>query len=106
MQRTNAADALRTLANSEFVAPHIFGFELRNGLLRAERQKRLSSVATELAIADLLGAVVHLDDPPSPAIMAAVLEIARVHGPSFYDACYVELAERTGGELASRDTPL
>ncbi len=104
-QLTRSAEALRALANAEFVAPYIFSFELRNGLLRAERQKRLSRVAADLAVADLLIAV-GLDDPPAPAIMEAVLEVARRQGLSFYDACYLELAQRVGGELASRDAAL
>lgn len=104
-QLTRSAEALRALANAEFVAPYIFSFELRNGLLRAERQNRLSRLAADLAVADLLIAV-GLDDPPAPAIMEAVLEVARTQGLSFYDACYLELAQRVGGELASRDAAL
>lgn len=105
-QFTKSAEALRALANAEFVAPYIFSFELRNGLLRAERQKRLSSTAADLSITDLLAAVVRLDDPPGPVIMEAVFAVARTQGLSFYDACYLELAQRLGGELASRDAPL
>ncbi len=105
-QNTRSAEVLRSLTNAEFVAPYIFSFELRNGLLRAERQKRLSSAVADLAIADLLGAVVQRDDPPTPAIMEAALALARAHSLSFFDACYLELAQRIGGELASRDAPL
>lgn len=105
-QLTRSAEALRALANAEFAAPYIFCFELRNGLLRAERQQRLSRAAADLAIADLLGAVVRLDDPPSPAIMEATFGVARTHTLSYYDACYLELAYRANAELASRDGPL
>lgn len=105
-QATQAADALRSLTNADFVAPYSFGFELRNGLLRAERQSRLSSAAADLAIADLLGAVVRVDDPPGHEAMEAVLRTARANGLSFYDACYLELAQRLGGALASRDAAL
>lgn len=105
-QRTASADALRALADAEFAAPHIFGFELRNGLLRAERQQRLSAATADLAIADLLGAIVRLDDPPDARIMEAVHVIARTHGLSYYDACYLELAQRLDAVLASRDGPL
>lgn len=105
-QSTKSAEALRALANAEFVAPHIFGFELRNGLLRAERQKRLSRAAADLAIADILSAIVRVDDPPDPGVMEGTLDIARMHGLSFYDACYLELAQRLGAPLASRDAPL
>jgi len=105
-QVTRAGEALRALANADFVAPYIFGFELRNGVLRAERQKRLSREAADLAVADLLGAVVRLDDPPGPEIMEAAFDIARTSGLSFYDACYLELAQRMGAELASRDGAL
>lgn len=105
-QATQAADALRALPNADFVAPYIFGFELRNGLLRAERQSRLSGAAADLAVADILGAVVHLDDPPNSEGMEAVLRAARANGLSYYDACYLELAQRLGGALASRDAAL
>lgn len=105
-QFTKSAEALRARASVEFAAPFIFGFELRNGLLRAERQKRLSSATADLAVADLLGAVVRLDDPPDAQAMDAALAIARAHGLSFYDACYLELTQRVNAELASRDAPL
>lgn len=105
-QTTQAADALRALANADFVAPYIFGFELRSGLLRAERQNRLSGAAADLAIADLLGAVVRLDDPPGAEGLEAALSAARTHGLSYYDACYLELAQRLDGALASRDAAL
>jgi predicted nucleic acid-binding protein len=105
-QLTRSAEALRALANAEFAAPYIFGFELRNGLLRAERQKRLSRAAADLAVADLLGDVVRLDDPPDADILEATLGVARMHGLSYYDACYLELALRAHAQLASRDGPL
>ena len=105
-QFTASAGALRTRANAEFAAPLILGFELRNGLLRAERQKRLTSAAADLAIADLFGAIVRLDDPPDAQAMEATLLVARAHGLSHYDACYLELAQRVNADLASRDGPL
>ena len=105
-QVTRSAEALRTLADAEFIAPFIFGFELRNGFLRAERQKRIAPATADLAIADLLGAVVRLDDPPDAASMEAALTLARALGLSYYDACYLEFAQRAIADLASRDEPL
>jgi predicted nucleic acid-binding protein len=105
-QFTASAEALRTRANVEFAAPLIFSFELRNGLLRAERQKRLTGATADLAIADLLGAIVRLDDPPDAAATDAALLVARTHSLSYYDACYLELARRVNADLASRDGPL
>ncbi|GIK50445.1 MAG: type II toxin-antitoxin system VapC family toxin [Hyphomonadaceae bacterium] len=104
-QKTAAAFALRTLANTAFVAPFIFSFEIRSGLAKAERQQRLSASATDTAL-QILHAVVHIEAPPDELILTETLSLSRRRHLSFYDACYLEAALRLGAKLATRDAPL
>jgi predicted nucleic acid-binding protein len=80
--------------------------EMANGLLVAERRKRLTqALATEMLT--LLPAL-HVttdDEPPERGVLASVA-LARQHGLTAYDAVYLELAIRQGAALASQDGDL
>ena len=43
---------------------------------------------------------------PEASSLDSAMRLAREHGLSFYDACYLELALRMGAGLASRDIRL
>jgi predicted nucleic acid-binding protein len=47
-----------------------------------------------------------LAPPPDTVIHNRILDTARAHGLSFYDATYLELAVHSAFELASRDAGL
>ncbi len=84
------------------IVPPIFWYEIRNGLISNERciPARIT-VADSNAFLGLLSQLPIVIDPlPSDA---AVMEIARAHDLTSYDASYVELALRTGFPLASFD---
>lgn len=104
-QKTPAAEALRTIANIDFVAPFIFGYEVRNGLRKAEREKRISSVAADQVLAEFQ-IVIEVLEPPDSGLLAETMQIARAFNLSYYDACYLELAKRNGCTLATRDGAL
>ncbi|MGH6952442.1 MAG: type II toxin-antitoxin system VapC family toxin [Vitreimonas sp.] len=104
-QKTSAADALRVLANIEFVAPFIFVYEVRNALRKAEREKRISGADADQALAEF-DTVMEVVEPPDEASIADALKLARDCNLSFYDANYVELARRIGCTLATRDGPM
>jgi len=94
---------LDLLAEEEALVPALFPYELANVLVVGERRDRLSErqAAGFLEILGTLG--LRVEPPTSPE---RLLDVARRHGLSAYDAGYLELALRTGLPLATRDGPL
>lgn len=89
--------------HADLTAPSLLWVELRNILIVSERRGRLPAGMAEqiLETVEALGIV--LDQAPSGAV---VMDLARRHGLSAYDALYLELALRQGAELASLDAAL
>lgn len=85
------------------LAPLIWWAEVRNGVLMGERRGRADANKTAEFIADLSRQRVDLDDLPQSE---AVFNLARRRGLTFYDACYLELAQREGIALATLDQAL
>ncbi|HXP84008.1 MAG TPA: type II toxin-antitoxin system VapC family toxin [Bryobacteraceae bacterium] len=90
---------------SELIAPSLWPFEVANGLLVAERKRRLKpgDAGRFLGLLDALDVDVEL---ASTAIAAACVAIARNHSLSVYDASYLELAVRRKSRLATLDGAL
>ena len=83
--------------------PAIWWFEVRNVLLIGERRGRTAREHTERFF-DFLRAL-PIDIAPFPQELA-VLSLARRHQLSFYDASYLELAQRERIALATLDRAL
>ncbi len=98
------SDLEALLAEHEIVAaPTLLWAELRNILIVSERRGRLSAGMAD-QIADALdGLGISLMAPGSSSV---VMDLARRHGLSVYDALYLELALRDGAQLASLDGAL
>lgn len=95
-------DAL--MARHEAVAaPTLLWVELRNILIVSERRGRLpAGMADQIADAvDGLGITL-----VTPGSSAVVMDLARRHQLSAYDALYLELALRESAQLASLDRAL
>ena len=106
-EATNASHQLLDRAAREpFAVPAIWPGEVANALLMGERRGRMSSedVASALALLGQLDAQV--DTLPTLAVFSAVLNLARAHGLTVYDAFYLELAIRKRLKLASLDKKL
>lgn len=90
-------------AHEVITAPMLLWVELRNILIVSERRGRLPmGMADQIADAvDGLGIALQ----PAGA-SAVVMDLARRHGLSVYDALYLELALRHGAQLASLDRAL
>jgi predicted nucleic acid-binding protein len=104
-QANAKTDALLERAASEDVyVPFIWRAEFAATLLTLSHNRRLSParVPTILGELDQLD-FVHDGAPPSAR---SLIEIARRHALSAYDACYLELAQRLKLPLAARDAPL
>jgi predicted nucleic acid-binding protein len=105
------APAARTIraefnrANRVLAPLHWFA-EVANGIVVAERRKRIfpteaDKLLTALRRLGVAGDVV----PPEDAVAAACL-LARQHGLTAYDAAYLELALRENAVLATQDNAL
>lgn len=90
-------------AAGSLCAPWLFWVELRNILIVGERRGRLAEGTAEafLEAVDALG--IAFDTGPSGA---RVLDLARRHRLSAYDALYLELALRRQLPLATLDAAL
>ena len=98
-----AAKALERVRADEARVPALWWFEVRNTLIVNERRGRLTEQDTSVFLRDLARLGIVVDYAP---VEASVLDIARRHRLSVYDASYVELALRNGILLATLDSAL
>ena len=89
--------------HEDIVAPWLLWAELRNILVVSERRGRIPLGAAE-QITDAVDALGIVLD--TAAAGSVVLELARRHRLTVYDALYLELALRRGATLASLDAAL
>jgi predicted nucleic acid-binding protein len=103
-EKNAAADAVMDrLRNDDAMVPGHWWFEVRNALLVGERRGRTTPEKTALFLEFLTQfhfSIVSLPDED------VVMTLARRHRLSFYDAAYLELAQREGVPLATFDGDL
>ena len=85
------------------LVPQIFWFEVRHVLLMGERAGSFGEASVKIFLDKLR--TVDLRVAPLPEEQS-LLELARRHRLSVYDAAYLKLAARTGSGLASLDARL
>ena len=95
--------ARRHFATDSASVPGLWWFEIRNALIVGERRGRIDATQTAEILAQLDALPIHLDHTPDGG---AILALARVHGLTFYDAAYLELARRLDAPLATLDRQL
>lgn len=86
--------------------PAIWPLECANLLRQGERRRRLSAADAAAAILLLRGLPVRVEATPAKLASGPVLDLARKHSLTAYDAAYLELALRLGLPLASKDAEL
>lgn len=85
------------------LVPGHWWFEVRNTMLMGERRQRSTEENTRFALDRLSRMTIrHMPIP----FDADVLALARRHRLTFYDAVYLELAQREGLALATLDSDL
>jgi len=95
------ADACeRMLAVDHALVPAIWWFEVRNLLVMSERRRRLDRKATSRALELLSTYPIIRDELPDEV---ALLDLARAHNLTAYDAAYLELASRSKTPIATLD---
>jgi predicted nucleic acid-binding protein len=103
-ERNSQSDSIMDrLEHDSARMPALSWFEVRNVLLMGERRGRTSRKHTESFLDFLRSLPIELAPLPDEV---AVLSLARRHQLSFYDAAYLELAQREGIALATIDRAL
>ncbi len=101
-----AEAVLERLESAEAVVPAIWPLEVGNGLLVAERKKRLSQAAVVRFLALVGGLPITVEQESPERMLKEIVSLAREHALSTYDASYLDLAMRWGLPLATQDTRL
>jgi predicted nucleic acid-binding protein len=97
---------LDQVAEHGAVVPALWFLECTNGLAMAERRGRIDGAGIAKAIALLHRLPLAVDDAAPSRALDAVLDLARTHRLTTYDAGYLDLALRRGLPLATADAPL
>lgn len=106
-ERTAKTQALLlSLDRDVGVTPAIWPAEMANAFLMAERRKRISAADIAQYLSDLAVLPLRAERPLAPDDMAAVIDLARRHQLSTYDASYLDVALRLKLPLATRDEDL
>jgi predicted nucleic acid-binding protein len=106
-ERTDDVLAVATLVENEGgVVPSIFGLELANGLLMAERRKRLTASDVTAHLDAIAAFPLEIDVEDVARAREAIIGLARSTGLTTYDAAYLDLAMRRAVPLATRDAKL
>ena len=104
-ERTRFTDQiLNAIHQVEYWVPAVWRLEMLNGLLMAERRKRIDR-AWRIASVDQASRLKVRVDMAQPG-MAAVGTLAERHGLTAYDAAYLELAVRQRFGLITQDREL
>jgi predicted nucleic acid-binding protein len=100
--RADAAAEL-LLADGSAIAPLIFWFEVRNVVMMGMRRGRTSEALMIEWLTKTMRAPITLDALPPEEL---VFSLAQRHRLTFYDAAYLELAQRENVALATLDQAL
>ncbi len=99
------ADVPALVASRPVRVPPVFRFELTNALAIGARVGRITADRAQALAGELLSLDWQLDQP-DPLAFGVMLELARRHRLTIYDAAYLELALREMCPLATRDAAL
>lgn len=97
---------LARLRDSSSSVPAIWPLEVSNGLLLAEKRKRISHTRTTSFVQVLRELPISVDSEAISEALDSILQIGREYGLTSYDASYLELAMRRGLPLATLDDRL
>jgi predicted nucleic acid-binding protein len=84
----------------------LWRFEFANGLLSAQRRRRIYAERRQALLTEIGGLDIREDETPREQHWQSVSALADVYGLSVYDAAYLELAQRRRLPLATLDEAL
>jgi predicted nucleic acid-binding protein len=94
------------LKEGNCVAPALWTWEIANLLWKSLRSGRITQAELTSILREIEEFGVTMDHGSIGAALGRTLELANRHGLTAYDAAYLELALRTGADLASHDAEL
>jgi predicted nucleic acid-binding protein len=97
---------LSELDVGEAIVPALWQYEVGNALIIGERRGRVAVAKTARFLEMLRGLRITVDSRPAAETIDRLLDLARRHRLTAYDAAYLELALREGFELATLDDAL
>jgi predicted nucleic acid-binding protein len=101
-----AKSVRRALSKTGAVVPALWPLGVANVLVLAERRKRITEAEAGKWLNYLRLLPIRIDKETAARAWSEVLQVARSHELSAYDAAYLELALRLGLPLASLDDRL
>jgi predicted nucleic acid-binding protein len=103
-ERNERSDAiLDSLSDDSARVPAIWWFEIRNVILLGERGRRATQEQTSAFLARLARLPISVAAIPDET---RLMDLSRRHRLTFYDAAYLELAQREAISLATLDKEL
>jgi predicted nucleic acid-binding protein len=107
-QSTPYTDAVlqAVIDGADVIVPAIWRLEVVNALVVAERRKKVAPEKSARFVWDLQQFSISVDLDGLDQVFRFVLDQARLHQRSAYDASYLELAWRRSLPLATKDEPL
>jgi predicted nucleic acid-binding protein len=91
---------------AQVVVPAVWRLEIVNALVVAERRKKIAPAKSAKFLQDLEKFNITVDTEGLEYAFGIIFDQARLYQRSAYDASYLELAQRLGLPLASKDGPL
>ncbi|MFN2421419.1 MAG: type II toxin-antitoxin system VapC family toxin [Gemmatimonadota bacterium] len=106
-QDSYATSVLRSM-EGEVTAhvPSLWGYEFANVLTMAERRSRITESDAGRILMLMQSLSIEVDAAPTTGTLDKLVDIARHHGITAYDAAYLELAIRLDACLATLDQRL
>jgi predicted nucleic acid-binding protein len=101
-----SAHVLDLLEGDAAVAPSIWPLEVVNVIRNAERRQRLSPADAARFLGLVSGLDITVETTSLERAAGSVLDLARAHGLTSYDASFLDLAMREGLPLATLDARL
>jgi predicted nucleic acid-binding protein len=101
-----AERVLESLEHGMAMVPLIWGLEVGNVLLKAERLQRITRADSHLFLDLLRELPILLEAEPMHVMLGEIVLLAREEQLSTYDAAYLHLAMRSGLPLATEDRAL
>ncbi len=101
-----ASALLEAMRKRKAVVPTLWHVETANMLLQAERRRRITEAECAVLTGFLAALPIETDTESDRRSHGPILALARHHRLTVYDATYLDVAQRRGLPLATRDQDL
>lgn len=97
---------LKQVVSGKAWVPDLWPHEIANGLVMAQRRKRLSAAQSALFVEELFRLPIEVVAARAQAVLEVQATLADRYALTAYDAAYLDLALRKGVPLATQDKAL